>query len=65
MVNVQETSGITLRGSAIARTTLTEHAALSVGGCLESSDATAVAQGQGRGGEAAASEGSGIARAFV
>lgn len=32
MVNVRETSGITLRGSAIARTTLVEHDALRVDG---------------------------------
>ncbi|CAM9365651.1 unnamed protein product [Scytosiphon promiscuus] len=45
VVNVRETSGITLRGSAIARTSLAEHAALNGGGCFEGADATAVAHG--------------------
>lgn len=39
MVNVQETSGITLKGSAIARTTLAEYAAF----------ASAIAGGKDRG----------------
>lgn len=67
VVNVRETSGITLRGSAVARTTLTDHAALSGGDWVQERrrpDPTAIRRG---GGDEAAevSEGPGVVRAFV
>ncbi|CAM9111226.1 unnamed protein product [Ectocarpus fasciculatus] len=66
VVNVRETSGITLRGSAIARTTLVEHDALRVAGEKRRETAVATERDgeEGRGTEVAAGI-PGDRRAFV
>lgn len=66
VVNVRETSGITLRGSAVARTTLVEHDALRVDGEKRREPVTTESGGEeGRGTEVAAGGIPGDRRAFV